>query len=76
MKKPRTEDRHAAESAILVRMSAADRDQIAQAVAILNERVRADGGRYYMGSFMLQAALAKAKEVVGGRTTHVTKPRP
>ena len=73
--KSRKDDRHAADAAVLVRMSAADRDAIAEAVRILNDRLHPDGGRVYMGSFMLAAALTKAKEVVSGRTVHVTGKR-
>lgn len=67
--KSRKDDRHATDAAVLVRMTAAERDQIAEAVRIMNERARPDGGRYYMGSFMLAAALRTAEKVIGGRTT-------
>jgi hypothetical protein len=75
VKKSRQDDRHAAETSILVRMTTAERDQIAEAVRIMNERARPDGGRYYMGSFMLAAALRTAEKVIAGRTTHVTGKR-
>ncbi len=67
--KSRKDDRHAADAAVLVRMTAAERDQIAEAVRIMNERARPDGGRYYMGSFMLAASLRTAEKVIAGRTT-------
>ncbi len=66
MKKSRQEDRHVAEASILVRMTTAERDQVAEAVRILNERLHPDGGRAYMGSFMLAAALSRAKEIIAG----------
>ena len=75
MSSKQTKDRHVAEAAILVRMTADDRKQIEDAVRILNERHHPDGGRFYLGSFMLASALAKAKEVVAGRTVHVTGKR-
>jgi uncharacterized protein (DUF1778 family) len=56
-------------------MKNVERAQLQAAVRILNERA-VQGGRYYVNSFMLAAALAQAEKVIAGRTHHVTKGQP